>query len=62
VFLGGQGALFADSAAARIPVRAVGRLESVDLDGKGRSDMLLYYPATKGHRGEVVLLRNTGPW
>jgi hypothetical protein len=62
VFLGGQGALFADSAATRIPVRAVGRLESVDLDGKGRSDMLLYYPATKGHRGEVVLLRNTGPW
>jgi FG-GAP-like repeat/FG-GAP repeat len=62
VFLGGQGALFADSAAARIPVRAVGRLESVDLDGKGRSDMLLYYPATKGHRGEVMLLRNTGPW
>jgi hypothetical protein len=62
IFLGGQGTLFADSAAARIPVRAVGRLESVDLDGKGRSDMLLYYPATKGHRGEVVLLRNTGPW
>jgi FG-GAP-like repeat len=62
IFLGGQGALFADSAATRIPVRAVGRMESVDLDGKGRSDMLLYYPATKGHRGEVMLLRNTGPW
>ena len=62
VFLGGQGTLFADSAAATIPVRAVGRLESVDLEGKGRSDMLLYYPSTKGHRGEVVLLRNTGPW
>jgi hypothetical protein len=62
IFLGGQGTLFADSAAARIPVRAVGRLESVDLDAKGRSDMLLYYPATKGHRGEVMLLRNTGPW
>ena len=62
IFLGGQGTLFADSASARIPVRAVGRLESVDLDGKGRSDMLLYYPATKGHRGEVMLLRNVGPW
>jgi hypothetical protein len=62
VFLGGQGTLFADSAAAKIPVRAVGRLESVDLEGKGRSDMLLYYPSTKGHRGEVMLLRNTGPW
>jgi len=62
IFLGGQGTLFGDSAAARIPVRAVGRLESVDLDAKGRSDMLLYYPSTKGHRGEVMLLRNTGPW
>jgi FG-GAP-like repeat len=62
IFLGGKATLFDDSAAARIPVRAVGRLESVDLDGKGRSDMLLYYPSTKGHRGEVMLLRNTGPW
>gem|GEM_PF-6460780 len=62
VFLGGQGTLFADNPSARIPVRAVGKLTSVDLDKKGRSDMLLYYPATKGHRGEVVLLRNTGPW
>jgi hypothetical protein len=62
VFLGGQGTLFADTAAARIPVRAVGRVESVDLEGKGRSDMLLYYPSTKGHRGEVMLLRNVGPW
>ena len=62
IFLGGQGTLFADNASARIPVRAVGRLESVDLDKKGRSDMLLYYPATKGHRGEVLLLHNTGPW
>ncbi|MGO9828980.1 MAG: FG-GAP repeat domain-containing protein [Myxococcaceae bacterium] len=62
VFLGGQGTLFADSPSARIAVRAVGRLESVDLDKKGRSDMLLYYPNTKGHRSEVVLLRNVGPW
>jgi len=62
VFLGGKGTLFSDSASTQIPVRAVGRLESVDLDGKGRSDMLLYYPATKGHRGEVMLLKNVGPW
>jgi hypothetical protein len=62
IFLGGQGTLFADNPATRIPVRAVGRLTSVDLDKKGKSDMLLYYPATKGHRGEVVLLRNVGPW
>jgi len=62
VFLGGGGTVFADSASARIAVRAVGRIESVALDGKGRSDMLLYYPSTKGHRGEVMLLKNTGPW
>lgn len=62
VFLGGQGTLFADSAASKIPVRAVGRIESVDLDDKGRSDILLYYPSTKGHRGEIMLLRNVGPW
>jgi hypothetical protein len=62
IFLGGKGALFADSPSARIPVRAVGRLESVDLEGKGRSDMLLYYPSTKGYRGEVMLLKNVGPW
>jgi hypothetical protein len=36
--------------------------EPVDLDGKKRSDMVLYYPQTKGHRGEIVVLVNQGPW
>ena len=45
-----------------IPVLATAQLEAVDLDGKGRSDLLLHYPQTRGHRGEIVVLVNTGAW
>lgn len=57
----GRGA-FAEEAAAIVEVRAAGVLEAVDLDGKGRSDLLLHYPQTRGHRGEIVVLVNKGPW
>ena len=35
-------------------------LLSVDLEERGRSDMILYYPRTNGHRSELVVLRNLG--
>jgi hypothetical protein len=56
------GGEFASSAAETIEVRAAGVLEAVDLDGKGRSDLILYYPKTRGHRSEIVVLTNRGGW
>jgi len=62
IFPGLGGGAFAEDAAEVIPVRAAGALEAVDLEGKKRSDIVLYYPQTKGHRGEIVVLVNKGPW
>jgi hypothetical protein len=53
---------FAAEPAEVVPVLATAQLEAVDLDGKGRSDLLLHYPQTRGHRGEIVVLVNTGAW
>ena len=58
----GASAVVADDASERVEVRAMGVVQPVDLDGKGRSDLLLHFPSTKGHRGEIVVLVNTGPW
>jgi hypothetical protein len=46
----------------KIGINASGTLEPVDLDGKGKQDIVLYYPSTNGHRGEIVVLVNRGPW
>jgi hypothetical protein len=54
--------LFVDDPAEVVEVRSSGSVEAVDLDGKGRSDLVLYYPQTRGHRGEIVVLSNLGPW
>ena len=53
---------FASSPAETVEVRAAGVMEAVDLDGKGRSDLILHYPKTRGHRGEIVVLINRGGW
>jgi hypothetical protein len=53
---------FASSPTEVIEVRAAGVLDAVDLDGKGRSDLVLHYPQTYGHRGEIVVLTNLGGW
>jgi hypothetical protein len=54
--------LFADDAVETIAVRAFGEAMSVDLDRKGKSDIVLYYPSTKDHRGDIEVLFNRGPW
>lgn len=54
----GAGSLFAEDATAKVAVRGYGEVLSVDLDGKGKSDMVLCYPRTNGHRNELVVLRN----
>jgi hypothetical protein len=53
---------FASSSVETVEVRAAGVLEAVDLDGKGRADLVLSYPKTRGHRGEIVVLTNRGGW
>jgi hypothetical protein len=53
---------FAPVPAESVEVRAAGVLDAVDLDGKGRSDLILSYPKTRGHRSEIVVLTNRGGW
>jgi hypothetical protein len=53
---------FAAEAVETVSVLATAQLDAVDLDGKGRADLLLHYPQTRGHRGEIVVLVNTGAW
>lgn len=65
VFPGGASAaegLFAEDAVEEIKVPAFGQLESVDLDRQGKSDMVLFYPRTRGQKREIVVLFNRGPW
>jgi hypothetical protein len=58
----GAAELFEEDAVEQIAVPAFGTLEAVDLDRRGKSDMVLYYPATRAHRTELVVLFNQGPW
>ena len=58
----GASNVVADEAAEVVVARSSGVFDAVDLDGKGRSDILLHFPSTKGHRGEIVVLVNTGNW
>jgi len=53
---------FAPEAVEVVPVLATAQLEAVDLENKGRSDLVLHYPQTLGHRGEIVVLVNLGGW
>jgi hypothetical protein len=53
---------FAAVAAETVEVRAAGVLEAVDLNGKGRNDLILHHPRTRGHRGEIMVLTNRGGW
>lgn len=53
---------FATEAVEVVPVLATAQLEAVDLESKGRSDLILHYPQTLGHRGEIVVLVNLGGW
>jgi hypothetical protein len=56
------GGEFAATPAETVEVRAAGVLDAVDLNGKGRSDLILHYPKTRGHRGEIMVLTNRGGW
>jgi hypothetical protein len=54
--------LFANDPVETIAVRAYGEALSVDLDHKGKCDIVLYHPSTKEHRGEISVLLNHGTW
>jgi FG-GAP-like repeat len=54
--------IYEEDAAEQIKVRAFGEALPVDLLGQGRDDLVLHYPSTKGHRGELVVLLNQGGW
>jgi hypothetical protein len=63
IFPGAVGAgLVTKDPIERIAVNASGALVPVDLDDKGKQDIVLFYPSTSGHRGEIVVLLNRGPW
>jgi hypothetical protein len=56
------GGLVTKDPVERIKVDSRGRLVAVDLDRKGKDDIVLFYPSTLGHRHEIVVLANRGPW
>ena len=62
VYLGQDGARMGKDAVEHVNVNAAATVEPVDLDGKGKDDLILHYPNTKGHRSEVIVLVNRGPW
>ncbi|MBS2032538.1 MAG: VCBS repeat-containing protein [Deltaproteobacteria bacterium] len=55
---GAPGELFSDSPVARVPVRAYGQLLAVALDGGKRTDVVLWYPGTRGHKTEIAVVRS----
>ena len=60
-YMGGTpGKLFTDDPVAKVKVRALGKAEPVDLDGSGRSDVVLTFGNTPGHRGELAVVHNLG--
>ena len=50
--------LFEDEALAQINVRAFGSALPVDLDGHGRSDVVLWYAGTPEHKNEIAVIHN----
>jgi len=54
---GASGDLFADEPMAKVPVRAFGQLLAVPLDGGKRTDLVLWYPGTRGHKKEIAVVR-----
>ena len=46
----------------KVKVDTRGRLIAVDLDHKGKDDIILYYPSTLSLRKEIVVLQNRGTW
>ncbi len=57
---GEPGHLFAEDPMAKVSVRAFGALAPFDLDGSGRSDLVLHYPHTHAHESELAVVHNHG--
>lgn len=55
---GEPGKLFTEDPVTKVKVRAYGDIETFDLDGKGKSDIVLYYSHTRGHESELAVLHN----
>jgi hypothetical protein len=61
-YLGQDGARLGKDAVEHANVNAAATVDPVDLDGKGKDDLVLHYPNTRGHRSEVIVLVNRGAW
>ncbi|MEO6953250.1 MAG: FG-GAP-like repeat-containing protein [Polyangia bacterium] len=46
----------------KVKVDTRGRLIAIDLDDKGKDDIILYYPSTTSLRKNIMVLQNRGPW
>jgi hypothetical protein len=55
---GEPGKLFTEDPVAKIAVRAYGDIETFDLDGRGKSDIVLHYSRSRGHEHELAVLHN----
>jgi hypothetical protein len=54
--------LIAKDATDAVVVDSRGELMPIDLDGKGKDDLLLFYPSNVSHRNEIVVMMNRGKW
>jgi hypothetical protein len=57
-----NGSVFAEDPMEQLSIRARGRTVAADLNQHGRSDLLLYSPATQGHKNEIWVMFNRGGW
>ena len=58
----GKDKLVAEDALETIKVNGKGRVVPVDLDRKGKDDIVMFYPFTREERGVINVLYNRGPW
>jgi len=57
---GAPGHIFADDPMSKVSVRGYGEVTPFDLEGAGRSDLVLHYPRSAGHESEIAVVHNHG--
>lgn len=62
IFTGVGGGVMTKEPVETVAANGCGQTEPVDLDAQGKSDLVIHYASTPGHRGDVVVLHNRGSW
>ena len=62
VFLTSKDGTLNEDPTERLAIRGYGQAVPIRLSDSPRSDLALFFPDSKGHRGEITVLRNRGGW